>query len=108
MMLKAYFHDECPAIGAGWRRVVVEREGRVWVRLINPHTLTAATVRRTVWEKIGKETSSANRRELRKKGLQFIETVRTLGFAKDLEEEAKLAARVKGMETRLRRALKAL
>lgn len=34
--IRAYFEDECPKIGCGWRTVMV-KTGRKWIYFIDPY-----------------------------------------------------------------------
>lgn len=50
--MKVYLHDEAPALGCGWRTVVVRSKGWKWVRLRNPATGRVARLKRATWDRI--------------------------------------------------------
>lgn len=111
MMVSVYLQDEAPAIGSGMRRVIVEREGTVWVRLICPNRLTTAKIRRREWDRIKKETVKVNRSAIKRNCQAFIEAVDKLALdarSDDPKDVAAHAARVNGLRKRLKRALYAL
>ena len=105
MMHTIYLWDEAPNIGCGLRKVVVEHEGRIWIRLIYPPTLATARIRRSVWEKIKKNTTKANRSALTRQAKSYIEAVETLGLGSNSETAHK--SRVRKLRERARRMIKA-
>jgi hypothetical protein len=111
MIVRAYFYDEAPAIGQGWRRAIVEREGRIWVRLINPNTFAVCKVRRSIWDKIEKRSSEQSKRELKKKGMSYVQTIDTLALGVQEDKPQSVEhhkAKVSALKKRVLRALNSL
>lgn len=56
------FENEAPRIGAGWRTVFLEHEGRKWVRLRCPVSGVSASLSKPVWQALCRTATPASPR----------------------------------------------
>ena len=99
-----------PSIGTGNRRIIVEKEGRRWVKLINPYTLDTARITKAQWDDTIKTAIKPNIAQFKRGCLLSIKAIDRWGLAACATEsdEKRHAGRMRGLCSRYERALKAI